>query len=67
MGIVLFKIVSGPAFAMAVLRFNPPFINGSARAMLRGAVTKDAHKRINARNHADEQCGWWEIHHKPRA
>ena len=42
----LFVIVSGPAFAMTVLRLNPQVLNGSAgsrAAMLGDATTEDAY------------------------
>ena len=47
----LFTIVSGPAFAMTVLRLNPQVLNGSAgshAAMLGDAMTKDAYEMVNA-------------------
>ncbi len=47
----LFTIVSGPAFAMTVLRLNPQVLNGSAgshAAMLGDAMTRDAYEMVNA-------------------
>lgn len=47
----LFTIVSGPAFAMTVLRVRPRAVNGSAgidEKVLGDAVTKDVYEMINA-------------------
>lgn len=47
----LFTIISGPAFAMTVLRINPEVLNGSTGihgTMLGDAVTKDVYEMINA-------------------